>query len=143
MTGLVVNAVSIMDLIKLKTGNYNKVISEMYDVGRNGPSNCISKTQESEEFPKLIDNSFKLCSTCNRNQLLKSRQIAKFEPISEICFDQEFNEFKSKLDDLYGLCKKSVLTKSLMSLSQSLMICMDYVESVKRESKDKSKRKTR
>ena len=89
-----------------KTGNYNKVISEMYDVGRNGPSNCISKTQESEEFPKLIDNSFKLCSTCNRNQLLKSRQIAKFEPISEICFDQEFNEFKSKLDDLYGLCRK-------------------------------------
>ena len=89
-----------------KTGNYNKVISEMYDVGKNSPSNCLTKTENVEEFPKLIDNSFKLCSTCNRNQLLKSRQIAKFEPISELCFDQEFNEFKSKLDDLYGLCRK-------------------------------------
>ena len=105
-----------------KTGNYNKVIDEMYDVGRNNNSNCITQTKNIDEFPKLVDNSFSLCATCNRNQLLKSRQIAKFEPISENCFDQEYKEFKSKLDDLYGVCRKCEKAVKRQIKTQDTMI---------------------
>ena len=85
-----------------KNGDYNKEISAMYDHDLNKKEFSAAKGKSN----KIFSNTSQLCDICSRNQLLKVKQISKFEPMVESNFNEEFESFVKKLDeDLYALCK--------------------------------------
>ncbi len=47
-----------------------------------------------------------LCELCNRNQILKVRQLADFIPENEAAYDQEVERYEMYLENIYGLCRR-------------------------------------
>ncbi|KAK3587304.1 hypothetical protein CHS0354_011285 [Potamilus streckersoni] len=79
-----------------ETGGYNKPIPAQLHDDLNYPVGC-----KQDEF---ISNDDILCKSCNRNQQLKIKQIALFEPMNEANFDAEFAAHKIHLEQVYKLC---------------------------------------
>ncbi|KAL3861924.1 hypothetical protein ACJMK2_007935 [Sinanodonta woodiana] len=79
-----------------ETGGYNKPIPAQLHDDLNYPVGC-----KQVEF---ISNDDVLCESCNRNQQLKIKQIALFEPMNEANFDAEFAAHKIHLERVYKLC---------------------------------------
>ncbi|KAL8594001.1 hypothetical protein ACOMHN_028987 [Nucella lapillus] len=77
-------------------GDYNKPVPAQYTEEINHPVNC-----EPTEF--LTRSQF-LCHACQRNQLLKVKQLAAFEPLNEATYDEEMSFYKRHLEKVYALC---------------------------------------
>ena len=72
-------------------GNYNKDIPAQFSEGLNSLTGAasspdVSESQRQQRQPSVA-NSF--CADCNRNQLIKIKQLAAFAPLNEDTFDEE------------------------------------------------------
>lgn len=47
-----------------------------------------------------------LCEACNRNQEMKVIQLANFKPRVEAKYDEEIEEYRTKIEDSYQLCQQ-------------------------------------
>ncbi|XP_064610311.1 transmembrane protein 201-like [Liolophura sinensis] len=54
-----------------------------------------------------------LCDVCNRNQLLKVKQLADFVPFNEANYEEEVEIFKHNLEHVYKLCRVCVASTEL------------------------------
>ncbi|PVD36981.1 hypothetical protein C0Q70_03974 [Pomacea canaliculata] len=77
-------------------GDYNKPVPAQYTEEINHPI-----TSSSSQF---LSHSEVLCSSCQRNQLLKVRQLATFEPLIEDNYDEEISFYRQHLEKVYALC---------------------------------------
>ena len=102
-----------------KHGDYNKTLPEMYDERLNARQAVQSAAAE-------IDNQIaqreKLCEKCSRNQTLKCKQLAQFQPLVESNFEKEIDEYKLKLEKLYQLCSTCAETlKRYLKLQDTIL----------------------
>lgn len=77
-------------------GSYNKPVPAQYTEDINHPIHCLPA-----EF--LTRGEF-LCHSCQRNQLLKIKQLAAFEPLNEATYDDEIAFYQRHLEKVYALC---------------------------------------
>ncbi|XP_009862174.2 uncharacterized protein LOC104266800 [Ciona intestinalis] len=84
------------------SGDYNDKVPAMHDESLNPTKVGACRSTDASA---TIEQHVKLCSRCTRNQLLKVKQLAQFEPIIEENFELEAATFKVKLDKLYALCR--------------------------------------
>ncbi|GAB6026325.1 hypothetical protein CHUAL_012531 [Chamberlinius hualienensis] len=92
-----------------KNGDYNCVISSQYN----------SPFDHSSQYCDLIpykENKNGLCVTCNRNQVLKVKQLAHFEPLNEEYYNEEVEDYRQYLESIYRLCSTcEVVVKQKLS----------------------------
>ncbi|XP_076451710.1 uncharacterized protein LOC143287541 isoform X2 [Babylonia areolata] len=105
-------------------GDYNKPVPAQYMEDINHPINC-----RPAEF--LTRCQF-LCPTCQRNQLLKVKQLAAFEPLNEATYDEELTFYKHHLEKVYALCLScdAVVKRELERLDESLNQQQDVFKDV-------------
>lgn len=84
-----------------KSGDYNKLLPEMYDEKLNYSK--VAKNSKNENLNKICQE-VKLCDRCSRNQVLKYKQLSQFKPLSENNFEIEVEHYKKNLEKLYCLC---------------------------------------
>ena len=71
-------------------GNYNKAIPAQFSESLNslkGSSISHEATLQQQTANSVVANQF--CADCNRNQLIKIKQLAAFTPLHEETFDEE------------------------------------------------------
>jgi len=78
-------------------GSYNKEIPAQHEEALNS-AKCFSTVSS----PASPVTSF--CADCNRNQLIKIKQLAAFSPLNEDTFDEEVERFQKRLDVNLALC---------------------------------------
>ncbi|ELU18533.1 hypothetical protein CAPTEDRAFT_188375 [Capitella teleta] len=84
-----------------KDGDYNKPIPAQWSCDLNHPITAETKDRSPDHFNSGSDQ---LCEACNRNQLLKIRQLSNFVPYNEVNFNQEVTAYKAHLEQVYHLC---------------------------------------
>ena len=64
-----------------------------------------------EQAPDVIpSNDNGLCGLCNAKQQIIVEKLANFEPSSEEKFNEEYDTYKYKLDQMYPLCSDCSVT---------------------------------
>ena len=83
-----------------RDGNYNKAIPAQFSESLNSLKGCSSASHEStphqqqqQHHQQTAINKF--CADCNRNQLIKIKQLAAFTPLHEETFDEEVRDLES------------------------------------------------
>ena len=71
-------------------GNYNKAIPAQFSESLNSLKGCSSAQQQQlQEEQQQQYRGSNFCADCNRNQLIKIKQLAAFVPVREHDFDEE------------------------------------------------------
>ncbi|KAK7094180.1 transmembrane protein 201-like [Littorina saxatilis] len=95
-------------------GDYNKPVPAQFTEDINHPINC-----RAGEF---LTRCQYLCHNCQRNQLLKIKQLAAFVPLNEATYDDEIAFYKRHLENVYALCLScdAVIKRELMRIDHTL-----------------------
>ncbi|XP_002738064.2 uncharacterized protein LOC100372984 [Saccoglossus kowalevskii] len=101
-------------------GDYNKPIPAQHLEELNHSILIESQQQNSSINHDSTTNL--LCQQCNRNQLLKVRQLAVFVPRNEETFDEEIEVYEHRLEQVYKLCLRceTALRRELRTQNRNL-----------------------
>ncbi|XP_065072781.1 uncharacterized protein LOC135697123 [Ochlerotatus camptorhynchus] len=99
-------------------GDYNREIPAQYQCRLNPRSNITDDDKISYAAPY---NG--LCFGCNRNQELKIHQLASFVPEVEENYDEEVNEYRRQLEQVYKLCSRCerVVKRTLNDVKRNIL----------------------
>ncbi|XP_077998575.1 uncharacterized protein LOC144451568 isoform X2 [Glandiceps talaboti] len=103
-------------------GDYNKPIPAQRQQNLNHSVVTDYHQQYSEPSNHGNSSNNLLCEECNRNQLLKVKQLALFVPHSEANFDNEIEVYQHHLEQIYKLCLRCelVLQQELRQQTQQI-----------------------
>lgn len=99
-------------------GDYNREIPAQYQCRLNPQGNITDDDKISYSAPH---NG--LCFGCNRNQELKIHQLASFVPDVEEDYDEEVEEYKRQLEQVYKLCSRCerVVKRTLNDVKRNIL----------------------
>ncbi|XP_021694474.1 uncharacterized protein LOC5566213 isoform X2 [Aedes aegypti] len=99
-------------------GDYNREIPAQYQSRLNPQANITDDDKISYSAPH---NG--LCFGCNRNQELKIHQLASFVPDVEDNYDEEVEEYKRQLEQVYKLCSRCerVVKRTLNDVKRNIL----------------------